>query len=163
MYPLRKMPGGMPETEYLPECCIHDGKGRKEYRMRKTLIGKRELYFLAALAVLVLLVCTIAYAVTREEGNRVVVTVDGQVYDTYALDKNQTVTVETKYGTNTFVIQDGKVEMEDADCRDGICTDHAAISHKNETIVCLPHKMVISVDVQEEEGQTTEAAFDAMA
>ena len=106
--------------------------------MRKTLIGKRELYFLAALAVLVL------------------------VYDTYALDKNQTVTVETKYGTNTFVIQDGKVEMEDADCRDGICTDHAAISHKNETIVCLPHKMVISVDVQEEEGQTTEAAFDAI-
>ena len=130
--------------------------------MRKTLIGKRELYFLAALAVLVLLVCTIAYAVTREEGNRVVVTVDGQVYDTYALDKNQTITVQTKYGTNTFLIQDGKVKMEEADCRDGICTDHAAISHKNETIVCLPHKMVISVDVQEEEGQTTEA-FDVIA
>ena len=72
MYPLRKMPGGMPETECLPECCIYDERRRKEYQMRKTLIGKRELYFLAALAVLVLLVCTIAYAVTREEGNRVV-------------------------------------------------------------------------------------------
>ena len=81
MYPLWKMPGGMPETECLPECCIYDERRRKEYQMRKTLIGKRELYFLAALAVLVLLVCTIAYAVTREKGNRVVVTVDGQVYD----------------------------------------------------------------------------------
>ena len=69
---------------------------------------------------------------------------------------------KTKYGTNTFLIQDGKVKMEEADCPDGICTDHTAISRKNETIVCLPHKMVISVDVQEEEGQTTEA-FDVIA
>lgn len=37
-----------------------------------------------------------------------------------------------------------------------------AISHKNEITVCLPNKMVISVDVQEEEGQTTEA-FDVIA
>ena len=111
--------------------------------MRKTLIGKRELYFLAALAVLVLLVCTIAYAVTREEGNRVVVTVDGQVYDTYALDKNQTVTVETKYGTNTFLIQDGKVKMEDkrtcVECARNLC---CGISRRMEGLNCLANMLV---------------------
>jgi len=36
--------------------------------------------------------------------------------------------------------------MLEADCRDGICVDHTPISLNGETIICLPHRLVIEID-----------------
>ena len=38
-----------------------------------------------------------------------------------------------------------KVSVNNKDCPDKICVNHAAISKKGETIVCLPHKVVVEV------------------
>ena len=46
---------------------------------------------------------------------------------------------------NIIIIKDGKASMAKADCPDKICVNHAAISKKGETIVCLPHKVVVEV------------------
>ena len=46
---------------------------------------------------------------------------------------------------NLLVIKDGKAFVETATCRDGICAAHAPISREGESIVCLPHKVVITV------------------
>lgn len=120
--------------------------------MLKKAMVKRDIIFVVILLVLTVAVAGICHAITRTEGNTVVVTVDGEIYETYSLEKNQTVTVKTKYGTNTFTIKDGKVSMKEADCPDKTCTEHYAVGNANESIICLPHKFVIEIQGEKEES-----------
>ena len=46
---------------------------------------------------------------------------------------------------NLFSVADGVVRMEAADCRDQICVRHRAVSAAGESIICLPHKLVIEI------------------
>lgn len=76
----------------------------------------------------------------------VVITVKEKVQGTYSLDKNQTIYIPDKQNaTNIIRIQDGKVKMEEADCPDQICVSHRAIQFNNESIVCLPHQVVVEI------------------
>ena len=47
---------------------------------------------------------------------------------------------------NLFSVRDGKVTMEAADCRDQICVNHKPIMSERESIICLPHKLVIEIE-----------------
>jgi len=55
-------------------------------------------------------------------------------------------TFTTDYGTNTVVIKNGKASIASADCRDKICVNHNAISKNGESIICLPHKLVVEIE-----------------
>lgn len=46
---------------------------------------------------------------------------------------------------NLISIIDGKVTMEAADCRDQICVHHKPIMSERESIICLPHKLVVEI------------------
>lgn len=46
---------------------------------------------------------------------------------------------------NLFSITGGDVKMEAADCSDQICVHHNVISAVGESIICLPHRIVITV------------------
>ena len=39
--------------------------------------------------------------------------------------------------------------MEAADCRDQICVRHRAVSAVGESIICLPHKLVVEITTGE--------------
>lgn len=43
-------------------------------------------------------------------------------------------------------IKDGYADCTEADCRDGLCVNQKKISKVNETIVCLPHKVIIEIE-----------------
>jgi hypothetical protein len=76
----------------------------------------------------------------------VVVTVDGKVYETLTLQENKEFTVTQDNGAyNTFKIINGKVDMIDASCPDKLCVKHKDIQYNNETIVCLPNRVVLEV------------------
>ena len=47
---------------------------------------------------------------------------------------------------NLFSVIDGKVTMVVADCRDQICVNHKPIMSERESIICLPHKLVIEIE-----------------
>lgn len=113
------------------------------------------------------MICVIAaavilYAVLKltsgESGSQAVVTIDGDVYGTYSLDTPQEIEIETEYGTNVLCIEDGEIYMVEADCPDGYCISQGKISRGNETIVCLPHKLVVTISSDEEQ----EDDFDAI-
>ena len=74
------------------------------------------------------------------------VTVDGAIYGTYPLDVDKEIPIQ-KDGktTNLLVIKDGKADVTEADCPDKLCVHQKAISKTNETIVCLPNKVVVQV------------------
>ncbi len=75
----------------------------------------------------------------------VVVEADGSIVYAVPLSDDQTIPVQTEYGENIVRIENGKVFVESADCPRQICVHTAPIRDIGQTIVCLPHRVVISV------------------
>lgn len=80
-----------------------------------------------------------------DEGKKVVVSIDDQVVAEMALDTSLTKKIETENGFNLVVISNGECYVEKADCRDGICVNRGKIHKTGESIVCLPHKMIVEI------------------
>ena len=119
-------------------------KPEKQAKKRKL---RNDLILIGSLIVILVLV-GLAVWLLRGEGDTVVVEVDGKVYGKYALSVDRTVEIRTGDGgdeLNLLVIEGGKARVETATCPDGICAAHRPISHQGESIVCLPHKVVITV------------------
>ncbi len=89
---------------------------------------------------------------TRTEGNTVDVVVDGETVAEFPLDEDITYEIPNEYGSNVLVIENGEAYMIEADCPDQICVEHAGISKSGETIICLPHRIVIRVNGSDEAG-----------
>ncbi len=109
------------------------------------------------LAVIVIAVAAIGLLllnVLKTEGDFAVVKIDGKETARYPLSVNTEVVIETNdNGKNTLVIEEKKVFMKDANCPDKICEGHSKISFKGETIVCLPHKVVIEIVAEDSENE----------
>lgn len=86
----------------------------------------------------------IAFA-RRTAGASVCVTIDGVLYGEYSLSEEQSVLIDEKLGFNRIVIENDSVYMADADCPDKYCMEYKPISRGGETIICLPHKLVVEV------------------
>lgn len=109
---------------------------------------KKKDMILIAVVLVIALISFMMIKVTQKDGKEVIVTVNGEeVYKT-SIKKEQTYKIPVKNGTNIMQIKDGKVTMKQADCKDQICADHKAIEKSGETIVCLPHKVVIEIKSQ---------------
>lgn len=48
--------------------------------------------------------------------------------------------------SNTVRIRDGRVSVCAASCPDGLCVRHRAVSRAGESIICLPNRVVVTVD-----------------
>lgn len=46
---------------------------------------------------------------------------------------------------NLISVTDGMVVVEAADCKDQICVRHKPVSSKGESIICLPHRLVVEI------------------
>lgn len=125
---------------------------------------KKDLLFGAGI-IIVALVMLLAIQLTRgEEGNQIQITLDGKIYGTYALSKDQTIEVKNGDFYNKVRIEDGKAYMKEANCPDGYCEEQGKISGHTQTIVCLPHKLVVEVlDNGEADTSDSEEVPDTIA
>ena len=131
----------------------------------KYVIKKKD-FLLGGGTLVVALVLFLVMRVTGSEaGSRIQVTVDGEVYGTYSLTEDQVIEVEEGDFYNRICIEDGKAYMDEANCPDGYCERQGKISSGAQTIVCLPHKLVVEVleadDTTKDGGE--EAAPDVIA
>jgi hypothetical protein len=55
------------------------------------------------------------------------------------------IVIDNDNGYNKIVISDGVVNMIEADCRDQVCVQSRMISAPGESIVCLPHKIIVQI------------------
>lgn len=108
------------------------------------MIKKADIILAVLLTVLSFTAVTVT-AFTKENGKKVIISVDNKSVYELPLNVDNTVVVENKYGTNTVVIKDGEVTVMDADCPDKYCQNHVAISKKGDTIACLPHRLVVEI------------------
>ena len=105
---------------------------------------KNDLVLIVAI-LLVLAIAAVALFFLMQEGDTVVVLVDGEVWGEYALDKDQTVEIRTDMGYNLLVIQGGEASVREASCPDGICSSHRPVSREGESIICLPNRVVVEI------------------
>lgn len=105
---------------------------------------------LAAFVITIAATGLILLNIFKTEGSFAAVKIDGKETARYPLSVNTEVVIETENnGKNTLVIEDGKAFVIDVNCPDKICEGHSKISYKGETIVCLPHKVVIEIVADE--------------
>lgn len=87
--------------------------------------------------------------------------VQGILYKRVQLTNNmpdQTIPVETKLGKNIIHISEGKINIIDADCPDKVCIKSGYIDKPGQTLVCLPHKLVVEIK-GESKLETDELAY----
>lgn len=114
--------------------------------LKNTKIKKADiiLMMIIILTGCVLLIGMKLYSKGKEK--QVVISVDGVIEKTFPLDENVIYNISSEKGENTLVIENGKAYVKEADCRDGICKKKGKIGEIGENIVCLPHKMIISIE-----------------
>ncbi len=71
---------------------------------------------------------------------------DGKVVKTLPLSEDHQETITSGHGqVNTFSIKGGVVSMESANCGDHTCVRTGTIQRVGESIICLPHRLVLRI------------------
>lgn len=76
------------------------------------------------------------------------VTISGKVYKKIPLTghKNEEeIEIDTGHGKNIVLVKDESIAMIEADCPDKVCLNTGFISKPGESIVCLPHKVMVQI------------------
>lgn len=116
--------------------------------------GRDDGIFIGILAGVCVIVFIVFSVMHRSQGSIIVITRNGELYGTYNLSQNQTIEIENTDHevTNTLQIEDGVAKMIEADCPDKLCMHQKAISVSKENIVCLPNRIVVTVEADHNEG-----------
>lgn len=112
---------------------------------------KKDIILISVILLLAFLLWLIPIISVQDAPAVVKVIQDGQEIGAYSLSEDRTVSVS--YGDdnyNLLFISNGEASISDADCPDGLCIRARSISHNGESIICLPHKLVIQIESKEE-------------
>lgn len=120
-----------------PRCAPPDAL----FCVNKMKFRKNDIILIASLLV-VSTIALFALLLTREDGAKAKVEIGGKLYGTYALNDNKEIDLKK----STLVIEDGNAFVKNSNCRDKICEHQGRINEIGETIVCLPNKIIITIE-----------------
>ena len=127
------------------------GQNRKKHRM--------DLLLLAVLLLIGLVMAAVLF-LNRHDGKIVQVRVDGEVTAEFFLEEGRTYEIEgADGGTNLLMIQGGSAWIEEADCPDALCCKMGKIHLTGQSVVCLPHQVVVEIV----DAEPPEDGLDAVA
>jgi hypothetical protein len=116
------------------------------FEYRRPVIKKREIIIVAAVALLAIAAIFAGQMPgLSDKPLYLVVTSNGSTVMVQPLSEDAKQTITTDAGTNTVVVTGGKAMVASADCPNQICVNSAAISQPGETIACLPHKLLLTI------------------
>lgn len=88
---------------------------------------------------------------------------DGKVIDKINLTNftgTKEMTIKTKDGHfNKILIEKDKISIADADCPDRVCVKTGPISQPGDTVVCLPHRLMITIEGNKPKGEIDATAY----
>ncbi len=124
------------------------------------IVRKADIVLGIVMAVLCGILCWSVYG-EGSSGAEVVISVDGEVYGRYSLDENRVIDIDGAGKHNSVSIENGKAFMSEADCPDGYCLEQyrsaGGIYRVNQTIVCLPNRVVVYIENGEGESGEPDA------
>jgi len=113
---------------------------------------KNDIIFIVTLLIIATVIY-ISYNFVRTDTNKaiVVVEVDGSIETTLDLHKDSVYEVVRGEAINVIQVKDGKVSVAEASCSDGICIKQGEVSKSNQSIICLPNRVVVYIDYEDED------------
>ncbi|MCI5839741.1 MAG: NusG domain II-containing protein [Peptoniphilaceae bacterium] len=105
-----------------------------------------------SLVILSLLIAFLSGAFKEKvRGDTLVVELNGEIYAKYPLSEEKVFEIKTKEGWyNKIEIKSGYADMIESNCNDQICVNMKPIKDEGETIICLPHKMLLRVESEKD-------------
>ena len=82
------------------------------------------------------------------KNNYAIIQVDGKIHkkiDLSKVKKSEKVNLNLPNGKNTLLIKNNSIQMDSANCNDALCVKQGNISKVGQTIICLPHKLIIEI------------------
>ena len=118
-------------------------KAAKDKKKRNTLILTA---MVLGIALLLFVPRIISGTRGPENTFEVVVSIDGQEAAVFPLSGSEDVIIDGyQGGFNHLVIKDGEAVLTEADCPDRRCTRMGPISEPGEWMVCLPHRVTVTI------------------
>lgn len=102
------------------------------------------------LIAILLIFCFILTLNKKENGNQALVYYENNLILKIDLNQNNEYDVKGYNGNIHIVVEDKKIKVEEENSPKHICSKQGFISSSNETIVCLPNKIVIKIESNNE-------------
>ena len=103
------------------------------------------LTIIGLLALGLVMIFAVSKKTGKEEGQILRIEKDSKLVEEVPLNEDREIVLDDGVHYNKIVIKDGKATMEEANCRDQICTHMPDISMDGETIICLPNRVFLEV------------------
>lgn len=109
---------------------------------------KNDLILMAVLLVTICVISVFLCFMNRDFSElEVEISVDGETVYTFPLGEDSKYNMELQLETgNYLVIENGFVYLKDADCPDKLCVRQGKISEVGQSIICLPHRLIIKIN-----------------
>ncbi len=95
--------------------------------------------------VLLLIACLILIFNKKENGNQALVYYENDLILKIDLSQDNEYDVNGYNGNVHIIVKDNKIKVDEENSPKHICSKQGFISSSNETIVCLPNKIVIKI------------------
>lgn len=93
------------------------------------------------------------FLLTGDRGTVVRVSVDGELFQTYPLERDGTYEIRgASDAYNLLVIESGTARIKEASCPDRLCIRMGRISRSGQSVVCLPNRVVITIESERKDG-----------
>ena len=101
-----------------------------------------DIFLIIGLFVLTIILSIFIYKKQLTDNLYVEVSIDGKIDSRFVIDKDVEIMLSTG---NKLIIKDGLVSIHEANCPDKLCIKQGSISKMNESIICLPNKLIVRI------------------
>ena len=103
------------------------------------------------------LLCTASFLLLKyaDRGSVAVIRIDGEIYekiDLSRVDEPYEIEISTEFGRNTVLVEHNAISVISADCPDKICVNQGKLTGGGVPIVCMPNRLVISMEGGDTDG-----------
>ena len=114
------------------------------------IIKKMDIVIIAVLLIISFTPHLIFFKTSQKgsKNNYAIIQVDGKIHkkiDLSNVKNNEEVNLNLPNGKNTLLIKNNSIQMDSANCNDALCVKQGNISKVGQTIICLPHKLIIEI------------------
>lgn len=81
----------------------------------------------------------------KEGSGLVVIEKSGKLYGKYSLNQDIRIPLDVDGEHNLIIIKDGEVKMQESNCQGQDCVRIGSISQSGQSIVCLPHRLLVKI------------------
>ena len=126
--------------------------------MDEFLRKRNKTYILMAVVILFSLLIYGFQRNIADNGSYAVIKVDGTEISRLSLSEDQEMDIEGfDGGFNHLIIKNGACYVSEADCPDKLCQKQGKIRRDGESVICLPHRVVITIEGGEKNSDGVDA------